>query len=170
MGGVDLWQGQMSEEELKRFPPFIKKYFFVRGSLYAVVTRYAQQWNDFLDNLTTAGWRVFVHDVETDLEGSILPGVYNKDMDFSLFMWKEGATAQQAFEAVDRAAEAVDIGFFKGVDIWKGQVWEEVVEPTLALRPPGGKSIWPWVFVGVGFLYLLNNAITTAIITKGAKA
>jgi len=168
--GAELWQGQLSEEELARFPPFIKKYFFVRGTLYAVVRRYAEQWNAFLDNLTNAGWRVFVHDVETDMSGSILPGHYNQDMEFSLFIFKEGASKQDAFEAVDRAAEAVDIGFFKGAQIWNETIYDEIVKPTLALEAPGKKSLWPMIILGgVGFL-LLNNVLTAYTVAKVSKS
>ena len=167
--GANLWQGQLSEEDLKRFPPFIKKYFFVRGTLYAVVSRYADQWNAFLDNLTAAGWRVFVHDVETDMSGGILPGDMNKDMEFSLFMWKEGATKKEAMDAVDRAAEAVDIGFFRGAKIWAETQYKEWVKPTLALEAPGKKSLWPMIVLGgVGFL-LLNNVLTAYTVAKVSK-
>ena len=156
--GADFFQGRLTKAQYERLPEKLRKYTLVDGKFLTAPSTAPAQWDAFLTQLTNAGWRVFVRDVDVPTEASwtdyLSSGQY---MPFSLLMYKEGTDTDAAILAVDSAAKSVDLTAAEAAQAYQNTFRTQVIQPTLkdtkkVVSQTAGfvEKVLPWVALTAG--------------------
>jgi len=113
-------------------PDHLKPYAHVKGSIPSAPTDLPERTTRLWNVLDGMGWRVSVRSVGTDFPLSFFGIPQPKDQTIDVLMYKKTGpfSESDAEKALEAALKSINAGYSR-LAAWKGEIWREVVLPTI---------------------------------------